>query len=94
MIAIIAVFVFLFIFFIGDEVVIVKSDLRICGCGAALATGPINQNKAYFEVKVQCGGKQIQPDTETFLVGGWGLKITQKRGSPIPLHKMHSHKNV
>ena len=41
----------------GDEVVIVKSDLRICGCGAALATGPIVQNKAYFEVKVQCGGK-------------------------------------
>ncbi|XP_028405551.1 SPRY domain-containing protein 7-like [Dendronephthya gigantea] len=42
--------------FIGDEVVIVKSDLRICGCGAALATGPLVQNKAYFEVKVQCGG--------------------------------------
>ena len=41
----------------GDEVVIVKSDLRICGCGAALATGPIVQNKAYFEVKIQCGGK-------------------------------------
>lgn len=52
-----------------------KSDLRICGCGAALATGPINQNKAYFEVKVQCGGKQIQPDTETFLVGGGAIVI-------------------
>jgi uncharacterized Zn ribbon protein len=45
------------IFYQGDEVVIVKSDLRICGCGAALATGPIVQNKAYFEAKVQCGGK-------------------------------------
>ena len=36
---------------------IVKSDLRICGSGAALATGPIVQNKAYFEIKVQCGGR-------------------------------------
>ena len=33
--------------------VIVKSGHRICGSGAALATSPIHQDKAYFEVKVQ-----------------------------------------
>lgn len=43
-------------YFVGDEVVIVKLDLRICGSGAALATAPILQNKAYFEIKIQCGG--------------------------------------
>lgn len=34
---------------------IVKNGHRICGSGAALATAPIHQDKAYFEVKVQQG---------------------------------------
>ena len=37
----------------GNDVVIVKNGHRICGSGAALATAPIHQDKAYFEVKVQ-----------------------------------------
>ena len=42
--------------FSGNDVVIVKNGRRICGTGAALANAPIAQNKAYFEVKVQCTG--------------------------------------
>ncbi|XP_025080111.1 SPRY domain-containing protein 7-like isoform X1 [Pomacea canaliculata] len=41
---------------VGNDVVIVKNGRRICGTGAALANAPIAQNKAYFEVKVQCTG--------------------------------------
>ena len=41
----------------GSEVVVVKNGRRICGTGAALANVPIVQNKAYFEVKLQCTGK-------------------------------------
>lgn len=33
----------------GSDVVVVKNGHRICGTGAALATVPIVQNKAYFE---------------------------------------------
>ncbi|KAK2175221.1 hypothetical protein NP493_743g03025 [Ridgeia piscesae] len=40
----------------GSEVVVVKNGRRICGTGAALANVPIVQNKAYFEVKLQCTG--------------------------------------
>lgn len=43
--------------FAGNDVVIVKNGRRICGSGGALANAPIVQNKAYFEIKVQCGGK-------------------------------------
>ena len=43
--------------FVGSEVVIVKNGRRICGTGAALANAPIVQNKAYFEVKLQCTGR-------------------------------------
>ena len=42
---------------VGSEVVVVKNGRRICGTGAALANVPIVQNKAYFEVKLQCTGK-------------------------------------
>lgn len=35
---------------------IVKSGRRICGSGAALASAPIAQDKAYFEMKIQCAG--------------------------------------
>jgi hypothetical protein len=37
--------------------VIVKNGRRICGTGAAFSNAPINQDKAYFEVKVQSSGK-------------------------------------
>ncbi|XP_052784251.1 SPRY domain-containing protein 7-like [Mya arenaria] len=40
----------------GSEVVIVKSGKRICGTGAAFSNAPINQDKAYFEIKVQSSG--------------------------------------
>jgi hypothetical protein len=39
--------------------VIVKNGRRICGTGAALANAPIAQNKAYFEIKIQCTGLNI-----------------------------------
>lgn len=47
------------IWFLGNEVVIVKSGKRICGSGAALANAAILQNKCYFEMKIQSGGKPI-----------------------------------
>ncbi|PSN43546.1 SPRY domain-containing protein 7 [Blattella germanica] len=40
----------------GHEVVIVKNGQRICGCGGALASAPLVQSKAYFEVKIQQSG--------------------------------------
>lgn len=48
------------IWFLGNEVVIVKSGKRICGSGAALANAAILQNKCYFEMKIQSGGKPIK----------------------------------
>lgn len=42
---------------LGNDVVIIKSGNRICGNGACLANAPINQDKAYFEVKLQQEGK-------------------------------------
>ena len=42
----------------GVDCVIVKSGRRICGTGAALANAPLVQDKSYFEVKVQCSGRQ------------------------------------
>lgn len=48
------------IWFLGNEVVIVKSGKRICGSGAALANAAILQNKCYFEMKIQSGGKLIR----------------------------------
>ena len=35
---------------------IVKNGLRLCGTGGARASTAIQQNKAYWEVKVQQGG--------------------------------------
>ena len=43
----------------GHEVVIVKNGQRICGSGGALASAPIVQSKAYFEVKIQQSGMCI-----------------------------------
>lgn len=40
----------------GHEVVIVKNGQRICGSGGALASAPLVQSKAYFEVKIQQSG--------------------------------------
>ena len=42
---------------VGVDCVIVKSGRRICGTGAALANAPLVQDKSYFEIKIQCGGK-------------------------------------
>ena len=35
---------------------VVKNGSRLCGTGAARASAPILQNKAYWEVKIQQGG--------------------------------------
>jgi len=40
----------------GHEVVIVKNGQRICGSGGTLASAPLVQSKAYFEVKIQQSG--------------------------------------
>ena len=37
-----------------------KSGKRICGSGAALANAAIVQNKCYFEMKIQSGGKHCK----------------------------------
>lgn len=42
--------------FMGDETVLLKNGQRICGTGGALATAPIVQNKAYFQVSIQQSG--------------------------------------
>lgn len=42
--------------YIGNDVVVVKNGLRICGKGAALGSAPLVQTKSYFEVKVQQEG--------------------------------------
>lgn len=44
------------LFYTGNEVVIVKNGLRICGSGGALTNAPLVQSKSYFEVKIQQGG--------------------------------------
>ena len=43
----------------GHEVVIVKNGQRICGSGGALASAPLVQSKAYFEVKIQQSGVYV-----------------------------------
>ena len=40
----------------GHEAVIVKNGLRLCGTGGARASTAIQQNKAYWEVKLQQSG--------------------------------------
>ncbi|KAK3737321.1 hypothetical protein RRG08_067386 [Elysia crispata] len=52
--------------FMGNDVVIVKNGRRICGNGAGLANAPIAQNKAYFEIKIQC-------------TGTWGVGLATRR---------------
>jgi hypothetical protein len=42
--------------YVGDQVVVVKGGLRICGSGGALGSAPLVQTKSYFEVKVQQEG--------------------------------------
>lgn len=44
------------LFYTGNEVVIVKNGLRICGSGGALTNAPLIQSKSYFEVKIQQSG--------------------------------------
>ena len=45
----------------------VKSGKRICGSGAALANTPLQQNKSYFEVKLQSTGNTTSNCVETCL---------------------------
>nr|CDS31573.1 chronic lymphocytic leukemia deletion region [Hymenolepis microstoma] len=40
----------------GQYAVILKNSTRLCGSGAARASVPIVQDKAYFEVKIQTNG--------------------------------------
>jgi len=40
----------------GQEAVVVKNGLRVCGTGSVKGSAPILQDKAYWEVKVQQGG--------------------------------------
>ena len=47
---------YMYMYIIGGDCVIVKSGRRICGTGAALANAPLVQDKSYFEIKIQCGG--------------------------------------
>lgn len=54
-------------FVIGHGVVIVKSGLRICGSGAALANAPVQQSKAYFEAKLQSSGGSQYPNLHTIV---------------------------
>merc|ERR1712004_176922 len=41
----------------GQEAVVVKNGSRLCGTGSARGSAPILQDKAYWEVKVQQGGR-------------------------------------
>ena len=45
-----------FCFVSGQEAVVVKNGSRLCGTGAARASTPILQNKAYWEIKLQQSG--------------------------------------
>lgn len=40
----------------GQEAVVVKNGLRLCGTGSSRGSAPILQDKAYWEVKIQQGG--------------------------------------
>lgn len=40
----------------GQEAVVVKNGLRLCGTGSVRGSSPILQDKAYWEVKIQQGG--------------------------------------
>lgn len=60
---------------LGYGVVIVKNGHRICGSGAALANAPIQQNKAYFEAKMQSTGKSINCFTVLNLLSSQELNV-------------------
>uniref|UniRef100_A0A1I8A1H0 SPRY domain-containing protein 7 n=1 Tax=Steinernema glaseri TaxID=37863 RepID=A0A1I8A1H0_9BILA len=64
--------------YIGSEVVILKNGTRICGTGGALATAPIVQNKAYFQVNVQ-------------QTGIWGVGLANRSAD---LNKVTSSENA
>lgn len=62
----------------GQFAVIVKNSTRLCGSGAARATVPIVQDKAYFEVKLQSGG-----------LWAVGLCHSKVRLQMSPLHRLY-----
>ena len=45
-----------FVFYLGQEAVVVKNGSRLCGTGASRSSTPILQNKAYWEFKLQQAG--------------------------------------
>ena len=57
----------------GSEVVIVKNGRRICGTGAAFSNAPINQDKAYFEIKIQSSGT-CKPVSGYQVINGFNVK--------------------
>ena len=44
-----------------------KSGKRICGTGAALANAPLVQDKSFFEMKIQCSGKDSHPSVLQYM---------------------------
>ncbi|XP_072034810.1 SPRY domain-containing protein 7-like [Amphiura filiformis] len=60
----------------GNDVVIVKAGMRICGTGAALANAPLVQDKSYFEMKLQSTG-----------IWGIGLATRKSNLNGVPLGK-------
>uniref|UniRef100_A0A914DRG1 SPRY domain-containing protein 7 n=1 Tax=Acrobeloides nanus TaxID=290746 RepID=A0A914DRG1_9BILA len=58
----------------GSDVVLLKNGTRICGTGAALATAPIVQSKAYFQINIQQSGV-------------WGVGVANRKAnlSKVPV---------
>lgn len=80
--------VWLFVFFRadlfeGDDVVLLKNGQRICGSGGALATAPIVQNKAYFQVSIQQSGLFLYVFVCLFILEVYKM---QKKHNIFPLH--------
>lgn len=53
----------------GADVVVVKRGRRICGSGSCLANAPLQQNKSYFEFKVQSTGEYTETSGLTTVTG-------------------------
>ena len=91
-------------FHLGPEAVIVKSGLRLCGSGVALANAPLVQNKSCWEVTVQAQGTwglgvaHRKIDLGSVLLGkspgSWVLRSTGKLMSSDVLYGETLHKFV
>ena len=47
---------YFFIFWTGEEAIVLKCGSRLCGEGGVLLNVPLLQSKSYFEVKIQQSG--------------------------------------